>query len=490
MHPAVEALRRRRVHVVGVAGQEGYAIIRYLVGKGFRGLVAHDLSADREALRRQFISFHQSLGAEAAEQAFAALLAMPIELRLGDAYLEGVEEAEVVFVPQSWHRYEVNQPLRRAQAAGVRLKPLIHLFFELAPCSILGVTGTCGKSTTVALLRAMLLAAGREIYSSGNDRANVWSFERLEAMPADGLVVLEISNRQLMDMPYSPRVGVITNLSPHHLDEHPSFEHYVATKANLIRHQRSGDVAVLNADCPATHGLAGLTRGSLREFSVQRAVSEGAFLRNAAPNAGTGAQLVVREEGRETPLMAAAAVQLPGLHNLQNVLAAALAARAVGAPWEAIRRAVAAFTGLEHRLSPVRTLHGVAWIEDSQSTDPVATIAAIRSFAAPKVLIAGGSSRTATLEGYLELGRALADGGVRAAFLIGDTAPQMAEAFARAAPDVPVRACVTLDQAVEGAARTAVAGDVVVLSPGCESFGMFRDYRDRAERFRALVAAL
>ncbi len=478
----LEDLRGKRLHVVGVAGQEGYAVTRFLVGKGFGDFTVHDHSADQAALRQQFVSLHESMPPGEAEAAFEQLASMPIELKLGSAYLEGIEAADLVFVPQSWHRYDFNGSLRRARQAGVRLKPLIQLCFELAPCPILGVTGTCGKSTTVALTRAMLRSAGREVYSSGNDRANDWSFERLEALSPRALVVLEISNRQLMDMPYSPHIAVVTNITPHHLDEHASFEHYLSTKANLVRHQKRGDIAVLNADNAATRGLARLTPASLREFSVQRPVDEGAFLRER--------RLVVREGGKESVLLSTDELQLPGRHNLLNVLAAALAARAAGAPWPAIRRAAVAFKGLENRLSRVREHKGVTWIEDSQSTDPVSTLAAVRAFSGPKILIAGGSSQTATAASYLELGAALASSGVKAAFLIGDTAPLMRQAFARGAPVVPVRVCPTLEAAVEGAARVAGPGHTVIFSPGCESFGMFRDYRDRAGRFRALVEAM
>ncbi len=300
--------------------------------------------------------------------------------------------------------------------------------------------------------------------------------------PAD-LVVLELSSFQLQMLAKSPHVGVLLNIRPNHLDVHASLEEYVEAKKNVIRFQVPGDVAVLNADDPSAAACAGLGGGRAAFFSRRREVAEGAFLRDH--------RVVVRWEGREEAAGPVDEIPLPGAHNVENVLAAVTIAAACGVPaaraWPVVRR----FTGVEHRLEAVRELNGVRYINDSIATAPDRTAAALDSFDAPIVLIAGGYDKKIP---YDELGLKIAER-VRVLILLGQTAPKIREAVERAAagagpggPDVlPAR---DLGEAVHLAASLAMPGEVVLLSPASASYDMFTDYRERGRRFKELVQAL
>jgi UDP-N-acetylmuramoylalanine--D-glutamate ligase len=477
----IARLRGRRIHVVGLSGTEGTAVVQFLLAHGVTSITAHDL-VTRKEFPDAFRRYHAWMAPAAQETAIRELLAAPIEFRFRDRYLEDIAGAEVIYVSQAWFRHPENAPVARARDAGVPLSSMTALFFETVPCPVLGVTGTNGKFTVVHLAAEMLAGSGRRTFVSGNDRMHTPILYRLDEVTPDAILVLEISNRQLVGLRHSPEIAVITNLAPHHLDDHGSFDAYVRIKSGILAHQPADGWAILNADDAPTWGLAAAARCPVLGFSRRRPVDQGACL--------VEGWITLRRAGREERICRADEIPAPGVHTIENALAAALAAWTAGARPDAIASVLRTFRGLPYRLRFVREVGGVRFYEDSLATNPAAASAAVRAFDRPLVLIAGGHRRGGSAEDFQPLVQALGDCAVRAVLLIGAMAPQIEAAIAQAGLPVPVVECGTLDVAVQKARELAQPGDAVTLSPGCESFDQFRDYRDRGDRYLGLVSAL
>src|SRR2546425_580116 len=471
----IDKWRGKKIHVIGPAGTEGSTVIEFLLAGGLTTITAHEFR-QREDFEVEFARTHQWLAPDARGAAAARLLSAPITFRWAERYLEGIERAEVIIVPQAWFRHRANTPLRALRERGIPFSSMTQLFFEVSPAPIIGVTGTNGKFTVAYLIHQMLLASGLRAYFSGNDRTHVpMLYYAGDLTPQDSLV-LELSNRQLIDLPYSPHLAVITNIAPHHLDDHGTFEAYVEVKRGILRHQRADDMAVLNADNPHTAGMASSCPHPYL-FSRHREQQEGAFVRSEA--------MVIRTNRveRTIPLRA---LSVPSAHGVENALAACLAASLAGASASAMVEVLSAFRGLPYRFRIVAESAGIRYIEDSLATNPAAAAAAIASMDRPFVLIAGGARPGATAEDFTPMQAALSRAPVKAVVLIGATTPQLQRAFT----GLSIVAAGTLDRAVAEAHRLARAGEAVLLSPGCRTFDQFADYRARGDRFADLVRAL
>jgi UDP-N-acetylmuramoylalanine--D-glutamate ligase len=317
----------------------------------------------------------------------------------------------------------------------------VELASRLLPNPILGVTGTNGKTTTTEWLGAMFRAAGREVAVAGNVGRALSAVEA----PVDAWVVCELSSFQLEDIhDFRPRVAVLVNLEPDHLDRHGTFEAYRDAKLRIFENQQADDTAVVPRGFGAVPGSA--TRV---DFAVGDALP-------AEPG-------------------------LPGAHNRENAAAATAAARAAGIGDDAIAGALAAFPGVPHRLELVAELGGVRFVNDSKATNTAAARRALASYDAPLHVILGGSRKG---ESFDELAGELHG----RAYLIGETAEELAQALDRAG--VPYLRCGDLEAAVPAAAAAASPGEVVLLSPACASYDQFRDFEQRGEEFRRLVQNL
>jgi UDP-N-acetylmuramoylalanine--D-glutamate ligase len=475
-------LRGRRIHVIGLSGTEGSTVVDFLLSHRITTITAHDLT-EEDAFPDAFRRAHQWMTPAEQTEALARLLRAPITRCFGRRYLEGIDAAEIIYVSQAWFRHAENEPVRRARDRGVPLSSMTALFFETAPCPILGVTGTNGKFTVVRLAALMLARSGRRTFETGNDRTHVPILYRLHELTPDATLVVEISNRQLVGLGYSPHIAVVTNVAAHHLDDHGSFEAYAEVKRSILAYQTPRDWALLNGDDPTTRGFASGARGRVLFWSRTRPLDEGACL--------VDGQIVLRLDGREERV-APQHLQSPGAHTLENALAAALAARVAGADADAIGAVLREFRGLPHRLALIEEIAGVRYYEDSLATNPAAAAAAVRAFDRPVVLLAGGIRRNASARDFAPLADALASPGVRVrgVVLFGAMAPLLAEAIAAAGLTAPVVRCAGLEEAVPAARALAQPGDAVTLSPSCESFDQYRDYRHRAQHYQTLVEAL
>ena len=472
---------RLKVHVIGPSGTEGSAIIDFLLSRGIEAITAHDLSADRTQFAETFRRTHQWLEPAERDAALARLLAAPVQIHYRARYLEGIDGADLIVVPQSWFRHPQNAPLRALKERGVPFTSMTQLFFDTCPCPIIGVTGTNGKFTVATLIHEMLQAAGRRAFFSGNDRTHVPMLYYLDRItPADWLV-LEISNRQLVDLKRSPHIAVITNLAPHHLDDHGTMAEYARVKATLIRHQKPDDHAVLNRDNSYTREMAAETQAAVSWFSADGPVERGAFL---------DPQGTISLAGEARPVLTEGDLRLPGRAMIENALAACAAAHLAGVAADVMAGVLREFRGLPYRFRLVGERDGVAFYEDSLATNPTAAAAGIAAMTRRFILIAGGLRRGAVPEDFRPMVDALTSSGRCAAvLLIGTAAPVLVGALTEVPPESrpAVIMAGTLEGAMAEASRRVHSGDAVLLSPGCESFDQFTDYRQRGDRFRALA---
>lgn len=446
----------KRATIVGL-GREGTALARFLVRQGARVTVT-DIKEESEL-----------------KEALEDLVGLPIRYLLG-GHPEETLEADVVFVSPGVPR-EI-PVLAEARRRGIELSSETRLFFSLCPAPIVGITGSSGKTTTTSLVGEILEAHGRRTYVGGNIGSPLLGI--VEQIEPEDCVVMELSSFQLEALDQSPHIAAVLNLSPNHLDRHQTMDDYVGAKTRILKYQRDTDWAVLNADQKATRRLAELCQGQVAFFSDSQPVEQGAYLQ--------GDEITVRWHGQQHPVCPVSEIKLLGSHNLDNVLAACAVAAAAGASAPTMGTVVTSFRGVEHRLELVGEILGVSYFDDSIATSPDRTIAALRSFAQPIILLAGGREKHLPLEA---LAGVIAEK-VKALVLFGEAAPLLEQAVRHAGADAPGRAlpihlCSDLREAVHSAARVAEHGDVVLLSPACTSYDMYRDFAQRGDHFKSMV---
>jgi UDP-N-acetylmuramoylalanine--D-glutamate ligase len=364
--------------------------------------------------------------------------------------------------------------LTQARARGIPVWAEVELASRLTPARFLGITGTNGKSTTTSLLGAMLEAAGFPVVVAGNIGTALC--EVVTRLGPSHWVVAELSSFQLETIvAFRPHVAVLLNLAPDHLDRYANVADYYAAKARIFLNQAPEDFAVLNADDPPALEWARGLRSRTHLFSRTRTVGDGAFVRDG--------RLVIRREGRAEAVCGVAEIRIQGLHNLENGLAAAAAAAAIGVPAAAIGGALKRFPGLPHRLELVAEAGGVRYVNDSKGTNVGAVAKSLESYAGGVILIAGGKDKGGDFAPL----RPLVEARVKTLLLLGQARDAIRAQLAGACPmeEVP-----TLDAAVRRAADIATPGDTVLLSPACASFDMFRDFEHRGDVFREAVLTL
>src|SRR3989454_1197758 len=451
----LRSLAGRRVTVVGLAGS-GVAAARLLRFAG-----ADVVGAEAKPIA--------GLGREAA-----ALAEVGVLLRAGaEETAAAVAGAELVVVSPG-------VPLDGDQLASARARqvPIIgelELGWRATEADTIAITGTNGKTTTTTLVGAVLAQQPRPVLVAGNIGTPL-AAHALE-FPADGLVVCEASSFQLEATElFQPRVAVVLNLTPDHLDRHGTFAAYVAAKARIFANQTPADCAVLNADDEATRALADRTQAPVVWFSRRSQLAHGVFVRDG--------WIAAKLNGHVEEICPLSEIFLRGQHNVENVLAATACALWTGMAPAAIRLAIGRFRGVAHRIEWVRDLKGVQYYNDSKGTNVASTLRALESFPGRIVLIAGGKGKGQAWEPLA----AAARGRVTHALLIGEDAEKIGAALTATA--IPLTFCRSLQEAVEKARTVAAPGDVVLLSPACASFDMFDNFEHRGDVFKKLVERL
>ena len=448
-----------RVVVLGLARQ-GKALTRYLTEHGAE-VIASDLKREDELPLDE-------------------LSDLEIQFELGDHPQRLLEQADLLCLSGG---IPADLPLaQQARLQGIRVANDSQLFLENSLAPVIGITGSAGKTTTTELLgrmgRAAVEGSKRSVWVGGNIGRPL--IADLDQIKQDDLVVMELSSFQLELMTASPKTAAVLNLTPNHLDRHHTLEAYTAAKANILNFQLEDDTAVLSREDPAAWGLRNYVQGRLLSFGVRPFDGEGTYVERGQVRLILG--------GEEVRLFPVEAISLRGPHNLQNVLAASALAGAAGIEPEAMLAGVEGFTGVEHRLEFVRTVGGADWYNDSIATAPERTVAAIRSFGEPVVLLAGGRDKD------LDWGELITLISLRVDHLVlfGESAPMIEGLLHSSSGGRPYTQTMAdgLEQAVRAAAEVADEGDVVLLAPGGTSYDEFIDFAARGARFKELVRGL
>ena len=388
------------------------------------------------------------------------------ELRVGDGYLEDVS-ADVVFRTPGMH--PANPAIQALQRRGAEVTSEMEVFFEVCPCRIIAVTGSDGKTTTTTLISEFLKAEGKTVWLGGNIGTPLLPLCR--QMQAEDLAVVELSSFQLMDMRRSAHVAVVTNLAPNHLDVHKDMEEYTEAKKNIFRFQDTAHRLILNADNVITAAFRG--NGTTEFFSRQ-----GKAARVRAENGS------IYRDGLE--VLKTQDILLPGVHNVENYMAAILAVDGLVSD-ETIRHVARTFGGVEHRIELVRIKDGVRFYNDSIASSPSRTIAGLRSFPEKVILIAGGYDKNIP---YDELGPEICRH-VKLLVLGGATGPKIRQAVENCGGEQPrILDCADFTAAVSAAAAAAQPGDVVLMSPASAAFDQFKNFMVRGQYFKKIVMEL
>lgn len=420
---------------------------------------------------------------EALGTTYEEMSGLGVSFRLGEEYLGYLDSFDIVVrTPGMSPRLPELVAYRKD---GGEITSLTKIFFAKSRAPIIGVTGTKGKGTTSTLIAEMLESDGKTVHLGGNVGTPLLS--RVDAIQPDDWVVLELSSFQLEDLTQSPHIAVVLRTTQEHLANfdklatnfHPTKEAYVEAKKSIVRYQTARDVVIVNADDPTSRSFAKETKARSFYFSTLDTTVD-AYLADHA--------VYFRTDGSTRKLCDRETVKLHGDHNLENIAAASLIARAAGVSIEAIVKVATTFPGLEHRLELVRVVSGVTYINDTFSTVPETTIAAIRSFNEPIILILGGSEKGSD---FTKMGEEIAKSNVKTIIVIGDMTKRILAAVDSAKyRGKRIVGLKNMKMVVAAAVKEAVSGDVVLLSPACASFDMFPNYKVRGKQFKEAVMML
>lgn len=450
----------KRVAILGY-GIEGTALVDFLSKKGANVFVLD--RRQRDDLDQKLLSIAEQRGAQFV---------------LGKKYLQNLTDYAFIFRSPGVRR--LLPELAEAEKKGVIITSQTKLFFDLCPGKIIGVTGTKGKGTTATLIYQMLKSAGKSVFLGGNIGVPPITF--LDKMTKESWAVVELSSFQLQDLYKSPHIAVMLMITSEHLDYHATHAEYVDAKRNILRFQTPDDYAVLNRDYPITHESDIFTDAKVFRVSRERETNDGCFV--------LGDQIIVRKDSNDDAIIKTSELKLPGRHNWENVCSAIMAVKLAGVGDKHIVSVLKEFSGLAHHLELVREVNGVRYYDDSFSTTPETAIAAIESFDAPKILILGGSSKKSD---FTQLGKLLRESEtIKAIIGIGDEWESIKAHIGThtEAKYLLIEGAEDMTTVVKAAAKIGTKGDVVLLSPGCASFGMFKNYKDRGNQFTEAVKAL
>lgn len=441
----------KKIAILGF-GSEGQAVLKFLEALGYSPVIFDEREAEN------FTEEEQALLASRSTE-------------LGKGAFEKLTGFDIAFRSPGVHR--LHRQLLGAEQAGLRITSQTKWFFENCPARIIGVTGTKGKGTTATLIYEMLKpSAAGSVYLTGNI-GTVAPLEIVSGLGAQDTVIFELSSFQLQDLQQSPHVGVVLMVTKEHLDHHQSVEEYHKAKQTIVQFQSPNDFAIVNADYEASKLIGAQGLGQKLYFSRKAEVERGAFVR--------GGSIVVKLDSEQE--FDASKRMLLGAHNLENIAAATLAALISGANPADIQNTIRTFRGLEHRLEFVGEFGGVLFYNDSFATTPESTLAAVMSFSSPVLLILGGSEKHSD---FTELAQTIARAKhIKHIALIGQTGPRIREALVRAGYDSGFSEGANSMKEIFKQLKThAQAGDTVLLSPACASFGEFRNYKDRGQQFK------
>ncbi len=400
----------------------------------------------------------------------------PLTWRTGPDYLKkGLGGFDLIVRSPGFYRFMPE--IVEAEKSGIKVTSNTNLFFEESEARIVGITGTKGKGTTARMLQLGLRQAGFTTLLLGNIGEPM--LDRIVDADTFDWVILELSSFQLIDLKASPSVAVVTNITTDHLNWHKDRNEYIRSKENLWKYQTKDGPVIFNRDDETSRELAESAPGQVLWFSTKNEVEKGTFVRNG--------QVFIRLK-RDILVGSTNDLSVPGEHTLLDALAALVAASVAGADPKTAWEGITSYKGAEHRLEKVAEIEEVLYINDSAATTPEAAIGAVKSFPQPKVLIAGGSLKGVTFEALAE---SIKGGNVKRVIAIGEAAVSIEDSLQKVGyRGEIVTGLEDMGSVVAVARRIVKPGDVVLFSPGCASFGLFTDYKDRGKKFKEAVLNL
>lgn len=449
-----EFIKNKKVAVVGI-GVSNVPLIHFL----------YDLGANVTAFDRKS---EESLGDIGKDFRIKG-----IELQLGENYLENLSGYDVIFKTPSMR---IDNPFFvRAREEGAYITSEMEEFVKYCPAKVFGVTGSDGKTTTTTLIYNILKEEGYKTWVGGNIGNPL--FASIEEISKDDKVVLELSSFQLMTMKERIDCALITNITPNHLDMHKDMNEYVEAKKNVFKYQDSEDVLVLNRDNEITNDIVGEQKGRVMQFSIKEKIEDGACFQDG--------RLLLK--GKE--VCEAKDVKLMGMHNVENLLAA-FCCVCEDAGLESMKKVATTFSGVQHRCEFVREVDGVRYYNDSIASSPTRTIAGLKAFSKPVILIAGGYDKNIPFEPLAEEGYEK----IKALVLMGVTKGKIKEAFDKVIKEkqiqLPIFLVDTFEEAIYKSKSLSKVGDIITLSPACASFDLFPNFEIRGDKFKEIVNSL
>lgn len=453
-------IKGKKVAVLGI-GISNIPLIKYLINLGV-DVTAFDKNTS-----------------ENLKDALSELEGLPVKYSIGNGYLSKLKGFNLIFRTPGM-RPDVPE-LMEALANGAELTSEMEVFLDLCPAQVFAVTGSDGKTTTTTLIYKILSEEGYNCWLGGNIGTPLLS--KIDEVKESDKVILELSSFQLITIKNSPSVAVITNISPNHLDVHKSLQEYIDAKKNIFLYQKAKDKLVLNHDNDVTKAFSNEANGEFIYFSRAASLESGILLKNN--------KIVVKSKDKEIEIVDVNDIIIPGVHNIENYMAATAATIDYVKP-ETIAKIAATFTGVEHRIELVREINGIKFYNSSIDSSPSRTIAALSTFKNKVILIAGGKDKGIP---YEPIGQVIAEK-VKILLLIGATAPRIEEAYNNYVhqtdieSEVKIIHCSTYEEIVAKAYSEAVPGDCIILSPASTSFDMFKNFEQRGNVFKKLVNQL
>ena len=380
--------KNKNIHIVGFLGIEGYAVLEFLLDHGITNFTVHDFIEEEKA-KRAFRKYHIFWSLKKCNEKLDRILNSGIKVYFKKSYLKDAENADIIFVSQAWYKYPQNKKLFNLREKGIEFDNMTNTYLRLAPCPVVAVTGSLGKTTTARMICSILDNSEKKYYFAGNDNHRPQILDKLDEMKKDNLLVVEVSNRQLKMTKKSPHIGIVTNIFPNHLDEHRDLADYIETKKNLLRYQGNNDFAILNSDDENVSKWKDEVESQIKWFSLE----------NKADTYLEKDWLMLNKER----LIKKSDLKVSGDHNIANALAASLACDVAGISLGMIKKGLKEFSGVLMRISLITEKNGVRYYNDLRSTTPSSTKVALESFSSPIILVCGGGAKNLDYKNLAEV---------------------------------------------------------------------------------------
>lgn len=482
----LDQFSKNKIHLMGASSQELRAVFEYLYKNlKYRNIVLHDFYTKTE-YEKEFARFDDTMTEKQIQKQMKDLESSGLKFNFKESYGEDITSGDLVIFAQAYFRYPINDPIiKKSKKGKIITIQAMEMVFKVSNCKTIGITGTLGKTTVTEMIYKIFKTANINCYRSGNDRESRWNLEKLSKLGKNDWAIIEVSNRHLKDLKQSPNIAVLTNLSPHHLDDHKTYKQYVYDKSNIFRYQAKDNFAVINQKI-IDDGFINFKEFKTNFYSFKlRPFESGADYKTREISVYEVCNdRHCEEHHHKVKIIDVKDLYLPSEFIAENALASAITCHLAGIKPEIIGKGLKNFKGVKFRMEYVGIVSGHKVYNDGKSTDPVGTLAAIKSVYGPKTLIIGGIREGIKKGDFDDLGKELAKSDVDLV-VYGSSRNEIAEQIK---PYIKSFYIVeTLDSAIEKAFKISQKDATIVYSPACQSMDQFKDYRERSIKFNELI---